>query len=271
MAEQHAHHLNLTTSKTGTFYFAFGSNLSPSQMSLRLNHAPSSSVPVAIARLDSHAWIICERGYANVVSLPPSNAASDGNTVWGVVYNMSPEDEARLDLYEGHDEARNPDAQLNPDPASQKWKPYLQGGWDYNKHYLPMTVTKWLMDPSEYGVEVPGWSDGSPSSRQQTTIRALVYVDEYRTRPGAIKHEYVGRMNRGIAESVALGIPEGWVKSVLRKFIPSGVFVDEEGYVGTPDGYVEGKDVDWVGHKVEAEATEAGDHVKERNVREQAG
>lgn len=239
-------------------------------MSLRLNHAPSSSAPVAIARLDSHAWIICERGYANVVSLPPSNAASDANTVWGVVYNMSPEDEAMLDLYEGHDDARNPDPQLNPDPASQEWKPYLQDGWDYNKHYLPVTVTKWLRDPSEYGIEGSDWSASSLSSRQ-TTIRTLVYVDEYRTLPGAIKHEYVGRMNRGIAESVALGLPEGWVNSVLRKFIPSGVFVDEEGYVGTPDGYIEGKDVDWADHKAESEATEAGDLAKERGVKQQSG
>jgi len=271
MAEQHVRHLHLTTSKTGTFYFAFGSNLSPSQMSLRLHHSPRSSEPVGIARLDSHAWIICERGYANVVSLPLSNTASDENTVWGVLYNMSPEDEARLDLYEGHDEVRNLSPQINPDHASQGWKPYLQGGWDYNKHYLPMTVTKWLRDPREYGVDVANWETDSASLQQQTTIRALVYVDEHRTRPGAIKHEYVGRMNRGIVESVALGLPEGWVNSVLRKFIPSGIFVDEEGYVGTPDGYIEGKDVDWAGQKVAAEATEVGDHVKEPEVKVQLG
>ncbi|KAK5062771.1 hypothetical protein LTR84_004846 [Exophiala bonariae] len=267
MAEQVIVHPNLTTSKTGTFYFAFGSNLSAYQMSLRLNHTPSSSVPVAIARLDSHAWIICERGYANVVSLPPSDAASDANTVWGVVYNMSPEDEARLDLYEGHNDERNSNVQVNPDPASQVWKPYLQGGWDYNKHYLPMTVTKWSRNPKEYGVEAAGES----ATELQTTIRALVYVDEFRTRPGSIKHEYVGRMNRAIAESVALGIPEGWVNSVLRKFVPEGVSVDEEGYVGTPDGYVEGKDVDWVDHKVQAEATETKDHVVENDVKETLG
>lgn len=272
MAEQKIHHPNLTTSKTGTFYFAFGSNLSAYQMSLRLNHTPSSSVPVAIARLDSHAWIICERGYANVVSLPASNAASDANTVWGVVYNMSPEDEARLDLYEGHNDERNPNVEINPDPATQEWKPYLQGGWDYNKHYLPMTVTKWLRDPAEYGVEVAGdWSAVESSTELQTTIRALVYVDEFRTRPGSIKHEYVGRMNRAIAESVALGIPERWVNSVLRKFVPAGISVDEEGYVGTPDGYVEGKDVDWVGQKVEAEATETSDHVAENHVKAAVG
>lgn len=288
MAEQqpvHQHHhrpKNLTTSQIGTFYFAFGSNLSAHQMSLRLNHTPSSSVPVAIARLDSHAWIICERGYANVVSLPPpssSHANNNNTTVWGVIYNMSAQDEARLDLYEGHDEARNQDPQINPDPATQQWKPYLQGGWDYNKHYLPVTVTKWLRDPVEYGVVPKSSSSSSEEEREvssnptststaassplqthtTTTIRALIYVDEFRTRPGSIKHEYVGRMNRAIAESVALGIPEDWVDAVLRKFVPAGVSVDQDGYVGTPDGYVEGKDVDWVGGRAKGAGGGDGD------------
>ncbi|KIX95483.1 uncharacterized protein Z520_08603 [Fonsecaea multimorphosa CBS 102226] len=260
--EQAVHHPNSTSSKTGTFYFAYGSNLSAYQMSLRLPHSPSSSEPVGIARLDSHAWIICERGYANVVALPESNAASDHNTVWGVVYNMHPVDEARLDMYEGHNEARNPKPEINPDPETQVVKQYLQGGWDYNKHYLPITVTKWLKDPAEYGISMSSSSNSSSSdmvngadtmgSYPPTTIRALVYVDEFRTTPGKIVQEYIGRMNRGIDESVKLGLPHNWVKNIMRRFIPEGIYVDEEGYVGTDEGYVE------------AEATEADDHLKEK-------
>ncbi|EHY59069.1 hypothetical protein HRR83_001662 [Exophiala dermatitidis] len=242
-----------TSSKTGSFYFAFGSNLSPYQMSIRLKHSPSSSVPVAIARLDSHAWIICQRGYANVVSLPPSNAASDDNTVWGVIYNLDPVDEARLDMYEGHNEARNPTPEINPDPETQHIKRYLQGGWDYNKQYLPVTVTKWLRDPNEYGVSVPDW-DGP--GLHNTTIRALVYVDEFRTSPGKIAKEYIGRMNRAIDESVKLGLPQSWVDHVMRKFIPPGIYVDKDGYVGADEGYVE------------AEATEADDHIKESTLKD---
>lgn len=256
MAQEQVVYQPHTSSKTGTFYFAFGSNLSPYQMSIRLPNDPSSSVPVGIARLDSYAWVICERGYANVVPLPESNAATDANTVWGVLYNMTPEDEARLDMYEGHDEGRNPEPELNPDPETQVVKPYLQGDWDYNKHYLPVTVTKWLRDPNEYGVNVPGWSPEGPSGSDNTTVRALVYVDEYRVTPGEIAQEYIGRMNRGIDESVKLGLPQSWVDKVMRKFIPPGIFVDEDGYVGTADGYVE------------AEATEADDNVKEWTVKE---
>ena len=192
-------------------------------MRIRCDHNPDSSRPIALARLDVHSWIICQRGYANVVRLPPSTPTNDASTVWGLLYNMSPEDESRLDLYEGHDPMRNSDPVVNPDPEGQVERPYLQGNWDYNKQYLAVTVTKWLVDPTDFGVEVPNWQ---PESQHQTTVRVLVYVDEVRTKPGAINWEYIGRMNRGIRESVALGLPESWVNAVMRKDIPAGVEVD---------------------------------------------
>jgi len=224
-------------------------------MSLRLPNDPSSANPVAIARLDGYAWIICERGYANVVALPESNAASDENTVWGVVYNMSAEDEVVLDRFEGHDDTRNPHPDINPDPQTQRQRPYLQGDWDYNKHYLPVTVTKWLRDPNDYGVGVKDWNSDTPGPTN-TTIRVLVYVDEYRVRPGKINDPYIGRMNRGVRESVDLGLPKSWVDKVMRNFFPEGIEVDEEGYIGTDEGYVE------------ADATEAGDELKEKDLKE---
>jgi hypothetical protein len=255
--EQVAHDPSLTSSETGTFYFAFGSNLSPFQMSRRLRHCYSSSVPVAIARLDSHAWIICQRGYANVVALPPSaTPPKDETTVWGVLYNLDPVDESRLDLYEGHNQARNPEPVRNEDPKTQVMKPYEQGNWDYNKHYLPVTVTKWLKDPSEYGINAGGGGVNSEVETgavgmANTVVRALVYVDELRTKPGKINDEYIGRMNRAIKDSVNLGIPHAWVENVMRKFVPKDIWVDDEGYVGTDEGHVE------------AAATEADDEVTE--------
>lgn len=253
--EQVALPANMTSSRAGTFYFAFGSNLSPSQMALRLKADPDSSKPVAIVRLDAHAWIICQRGYANVVALPAVNSASDENTVWGVLYNLSAEDEVRLDMFEGHDAGRNPEPQVNPDPSKQQEVPYLQGEWDYNKHYLPMTVTKWLRNPNDFGIKVQDWSD----THQPTSVRGLVYVDEIRTQPGKINQEYIGRMNRAIRESVELGLPQPWVDAVMREFIPAGIEVDRDGYVGTDKGYVE------------AEATETASGLKERVIREKQG
>lgn len=188
-----------------------------------------------------------------MVHLPATNSASHQNTVWGVLYNLSPEDEATLDLFEGHDQQRNPKPDINPDPKTQQERPYLQGSWDYNKHYLPMTVTKWLIDPNQYGVEVPGWTQ---DHQEPVSIRSLVYVDEVRTQTGKINQEYIGRMNRAIREGIQLGIPVDWVDAVLREFIPPNIEVDHEGYIGTDKGYVE------------AEATETASDLKERVLRD---
>lgn len=260
---------DLTTPSAGTLYFAYGSNLSAEQMSLRLPASEISCTPLAIARLDCFKWIICQRGYANIVSLPPDTPATHQSTVWGVIYCLDPSDEAALDNYEGHNEARNPDPEVNPDPKTQLQRPYEQGDWDYNKQYLPVTVTKWLEDPREYGIGVQSWQptavhDGingaipnltANTTSPETIVRVLVYVDENRTEPGRINYEYIGRMNRAIDEATALGLPQDWVDEVLRKDVVPGIRVRDDGYVGHAEGFVE------------AEATEAYDEVTENAIR----
>jgi hypothetical protein len=255
----------LTSSPTGTFYFAYGSNLSTTQMGIRCHQDPRSSQPVAIARLDDYKWIICQRGYANVVALPPlqpqtnsSNTSSTSpksetktppsahstnkRTVYGLLYNLSPADEARLDLYEGHEDGRNPHPEPNPDPKTAAAIPFLQGRWDYNKHYLPVTITKWLMPPEDFGLtSVPQNVEAAAAVAKAEQVTVLVYVDELRTSRGTINDPYIGRMNRGINEAVALGLDEAWIEEVMRGDIPSEG-VAEEGYVGEVEGYVEQKE-----------------------------
>ena len=237
----------LTSSKTGTFYLAFGSNLSPTQMRGRLTSSPNSSIPIAIARLHNWKWIICQRGYANIVELPKSSSSSslsnsttrDGNpisnpnesTVWGVLYNLSPENEETLDAYEGHNDGRNPFPEENPTVEDRERKPFLQGGWDYNKLYLPVTVTKWLVSPEEFGLD----SDITVG----VEVRVLVYVDELRVEEGTINKEYIGRMNRAIDEGVGLGVPGEWCEKAMRKWIPRGHYPGDYYYFGTSEGYVE--------------------------------
>lgn len=58
-----------------------------------------------------------------------------------------------------------------------------------------------------------------------------------RTGEGRIIRNYVGRMNRGIEESVALGLPRSWVDKVMRRWVVPGIF-PEYGYIGTNKGYV---------------------------------
>lgn len=64
----------MTSSIHGTFYFAYGSNLSPEQMAGRCIEAPEvSAEPVAIARMDGWKWFICQRGYANIAPCQPQH------------------------------------------------------------------------------------------------------------------------------------------------------------------------------------------------------
>lgn len=218
----------LTSSKTGTFYFAFGSNLSPYQMSQRCTDSPSSSEPIAIARLDGWKWIICQRGYANVVELPSGSPEASISAVWGIMYNMTAADEEILDHYEGYTEWRNPSPTLNPDVNSRSRKPFLQENWDYNKQYLEVTVTKWLSKkPAHFGCE------GVEGER----VTSLVYVDELRSREGTIVPAYEGRMNRAIDESVRLGVPRDWIERTMRKWVKPGIY-PPDGYIGTDEGYI---------------------------------
>src|SRR5690606_3390878 len=62
------HAFTLEQSQPRTLYFAYGSNLSYTQMRKRCSSDPEiSAKPVGIARLDNWRWIVCARGYANVI------------------------------------------------------------------------------------------------------------------------------------------------------------------------------------------------------------
>ena len=71
-------------------YFAYGSNMCIRQMNER---CPNNS-KIGIGQLSGYRWIISTRGYANVVK-------SSNDDVWGVIYEISIQDEAKLDGYEG--------------------------------------------------------------------------------------------------------------------------------------------------------------------------
>ncbi|ENH61945.1 hypothetical protein FOC1_g10014898 [Fusarium oxysporum f. sp. cubense race 1] len=72
------------------YYFAYGSNLHLQQMKRR---CPGSKF-IGSGKLADHRWQINERGYANVIE-------SQGHWVEGLVYEINPRDEARLDINEG--------------------------------------------------------------------------------------------------------------------------------------------------------------------------
>jgi len=78
-------------------YFAYGSNLNPEQMRLR---CPSHKV-VGLGALRDHrlAFPLTSHDWGGgVASLVPAH----GSSAWGVVYELSDDDLASLDRYEGY-------------------------------------------------------------------------------------------------------------------------------------------------------------------------
>ncbi|KAK7186686.1 hypothetical protein DPSP01_001041 [Paraphaeosphaeria sporulosa] len=192
-------------------YFAYGTNLSPTQLSLRCTHTRSSSNPVAIARLSSYKWFIQRRGCANIKPSPSTSPCASEDEVWGVLYAMHPADVAILDTYEGVDL----DASNSKDTRGMTERPTEQGRGRHNKVYLEVDVVRWLVREKE----------------GEDRVRALVYVDEKDTEEGAVRDNYVGRMNRGVREALELGLSKEWVERVVRRWVLEGVEA-EEGYVG---------------------------------------
>lgn len=126
--------------------------------------------------------------------------------VYGVLYEMDSGDERLLDGYEEVDwEAGVSDGK----EVGVDIRPREQGTGSYNKWYLPARVEEWIGDGEhEFRVGRGEW------------VPSLVYVDELRVRPSPPRTEYIGRMNRAIRESEALGLDKGWVEEVMRRFIP---------------------------------------------------
>ncbi len=73
-------------------YFAFGKNVNQRDM-LSSDRAPNARFLMADF-IDNYKFIIDKRGVASIVKSP-------GSRVWGVLWSVSPEDIARLDLREG--------------------------------------------------------------------------------------------------------------------------------------------------------------------------
>jgi gamma-glutamylcyclotransferase (GGCT)/AIG2-like uncharacterized protein YtfP len=88
----------MTTNERPPLYFAYGSNLNPAQMATR---CPGHRV-VGRAALEGYALKF--RGYGRdwagaVGTVEPS----PGSTVWGAIFELTPEHYATLDEYEGYD------------------------------------------------------------------------------------------------------------------------------------------------------------------------
>lgn len=190
-------HLTTTRKATpfsapGKLYFGYGSNLRIQQMHERCQN----SLYLGIARLKGYKWLINSRGYANVVELPKGSSERAKCEVWGLVFWLNAEDEAKLDVNEGVPRA-------------------------YTKEMLRVEFWRQRVDSGKgLGVD----TENEKSERRE----CLVYIDRKRVEEDKPKTEYVLRMNLGIDDALDLGVPSAYVEGVMRRFIPAVKTVDEE-------------------------------------------
>lgn len=169
-------------------------------------HRVPSAQYIGIARLRHWRWQINERGYANIVEAPAApmspqtsrwlgplmseGKSHEGNDkVYGLVYRLEPEDEEKLDVYEDV-------------PAS------------YEKEY--MWVEFWGKREGVDGLGQPVDVKKNKSAR----VRVLVYVDKKCTENAKPQGTYRYKMNVGIRDAVAEGIPQSYVDTYIRPFVP---------------------------------------------------
>lgn len=112
------------------------------------------------------------------------SSATEGDEVWGMAYELRDHDEATLDVNEGVPEC-------------------------YEK--VVLSVELWPSSASEH-IDIrsvpPEWRE------------MLVYVDRGRVEPSHPRAEYIHRMNFGLTDALACGVPASYINDVVRKFIP---------------------------------------------------
>ncbi|KAF2164478.1 hypothetical protein M409DRAFT_25356 [Zasmidium cellare ATCC 36951] len=186
-----------------TVYFGYGSNLWRHQMRKR---CPTSKY-LGIARLKSYKWIIYDRGYANIVEIKDDEDKTIWKhdyrkEVWGLVYSLEPSDEARLDVNEGV-----------PIAYTKEW---------IECEFWPTSESNDDAFASEQFPNELESAKGKPdTSKEPKKVEMLVYINREGTDgDNDSKKEYIYRMNMGIKDALKEGMPNEYVKQVLREYIP---------------------------------------------------
>jgi gamma-glutamylcyclotransferase len=116
--------------------------------------------------------------------------------VWGLVYSLQPSDEARLDRNEG--------------------VPFAYAKEMMGCDFWPVNNNHHGHEDHEDQSSMPAHVTGKKPEKRDM----LVYINRNAVTPSKPKEEYVYRMNMGIRDAVKEGVPEGYVREVMRRFIP---------------------------------------------------
>lgn len=205
-----------------SFYFGYGSNMWKKQM---VERCPESKF-MGIGRLDGWRWQINERGYANIVEItsdakperqmPMQAQSGSSNAVWGLIYTISKDDEAQLDVNEGV-----------PYAYTKEIRPVRI--WSAKKlpeNILLPEVMASIVEagdeedhPTRIKLASPDCADEDSSSSEVRDM--LMYVDRNRVMDSEPNIPYIYRMNKAIEDAIMAGVPLDYLTKSLRKFIPA--------------------------------------------------
>lgn len=205
-----------------SFYFGYGNNMWKEQM---IERCPESKF-IGIGRLDGWRWQINEQGYANIVEItsdaqpdtqmPMQAQPGSSNAVWGLIYTISKDDEAQLDV--------NEDV---PYAYTKEIRPVRM--WNAKKLPESMLLPEVMASTGEAGDEedhptriklaFPSCAEESSSSSEVRDM--LIYVDRNRVMDSEPSIPYIYQMNKAIEDAIRAGVPLHYLTKSLRKFIPA--------------------------------------------------
>ncbi|KAI6782529.1 Gamma-glutamylcyclotransferase-like protein [Emericellopsis cladophorae] len=156
------------------------------------------------ARLTNYRWQINERGYANVLE-------EDGHWVDGLVYEINPVDEAKLDINEGVSK-----------------NAYMKRSLKVHLHRAPSTLYRrpvsWIVNqggPAKIARQAKADGHKYAEHQEHWVQDVLVYISLNYIQDSAPKEEYVNRINLGLADAKALGMDQDYISNCIRPSIPA--------------------------------------------------
>ncbi|KAF5692756.1 hypothetical protein FDENT_2631 [Fusarium denticulatum] len=209
-----------------TLYFAYGSNLHLAQMA----HRCPGSVFKGKATLESYRWQINERGVANVVE------SGSEHSVEGLLYMIGPKDERTLDRSEGVSKGfyQKYLMRVTFEPH-QQYANFKTGRLTHlleqrrnsmsgDRTHFPSNANRKVkfnapshLDPVSY---MHGEERSGAHARTEQ-VKALLYVSEDYVTDGAIREEYIARMQNAVNDAVSLGVSKSFVNKYIVPFLDS--------------------------------------------------
>ncbi|KAJ6015343.1 hypothetical protein N7540_009934 [Penicillium herquei] len=241
------------------YYFAFGSNMSLTQMAER---CPGSTF-IGKAILRGYEWQINQRHVANIVKVTDLASVPTGqaDVVEGLVFRITDKDRRTLDRKEGiklgvyERVALNVSLQRHPNFADNKTafvRDRLQDGSDaidppvsYKEkpvesqntpgdHEDGENAAKSQPKPSVLSKNPPP-SVRSPAPEAER-IEAITYLSTKYADNGLIRREYVQRMENAVSDALKLDVSRDFVERCLEPYIHGDVYEPEEDVLEEGEG-----------------------------------